>query len=183
MHMHLRLYIHKTHACTHTHAPVLSCPVLLYNCHYMATFHPSGGTKLNALSLECHDPGLHVWTARSPLLKNHLLQTIHWAAPRCSRTGFSLSLLHLCRFLSLPRLYFLEHTSQVTSHVSTDSWSAALSSTLLSRPNLHVALHPALDAVASSYTFTFIQLDSLQIPRNHVPPSSPRATTQTWLGQ
>ena len=120
-----------THMHTHAHTPVLSC------CKTAVTWlclscQGEQSSKLHLqsvmlLACMCGLPDL--------LCSNHLLQTVHWADPHCSRTGFSLSLLHLCRFLSLSRLNFLEHMSQVTSHVPTDSWSAALSSILLFRPN------------------------------------------------
>ena len=81
--------------------PVLSCPVLLlpFNDHTSlivgskSCAHSRDGLQLPG--------GLHVWTARPPLLLNHFLQVWHWAAPLCSLTCLFLSLRHLCLFLSL----------------------------------------------------------------------------------
>ena len=91
-----------------------------------------------------------MWTARPPLLLNHLLQAAHWAAPSCSLTGLDRSSKHLCLFLSPALRNSLLHTSQANGRVGHGD-AAACCSQWPSTPSLHNALQPALDVVASSY--------------------------------
>ena len=181
MYIHIHTYIYTSIVgqlywnAKHTH----TCPVCILPLHSYAS--PIRGNKAQIPIPEFPVLGLHVWTASPPLLLNHLLQTVHCVAPCGSHTGFFLSLVHLCLFLLLSLLNFLEHTSHITSYVATRRCVAVLSS-LFFNPNLYAAFHPALDVVASSYHLALIHLNILQISPNHIlPPSG--TTSWTYLRQ
>ena len=63
---------------------------------------------------------MHLWTARPPLLLNHLLQWLHRTAPLWSSMELILSLLHLCLFMSPGLLKHLPHSLHCTA------WSSSV---------------------------------------------------------
>jgi hypothetical protein len=88
---------------THTH---VSCPALLIVAVETVTQAPIGQQSKSSLCL-----GLHMCTARPPLLRNQVLHAWHWMAPLCLCTDFLLSLRHLCLLWLLSLLNVLEQTS------------------------------------------------------------------------
>ena len=94
----------------------------------------------------------------------------HTAAPLSSLTGFLLSSLHSCLFLSPSLLNFLLHTWHTTSFITAAALFIRWVSIISSIPSLHIALHPGLDLLASShhsFSLTFTSFRSLLVTFTH----------------
>ena len=106
----------RTHARTHTHThtPVLSCLSTAEKRSRGPPYMEEAKKESSASAAVSCYTGLHLCTARPPLLQNHFWHFLHFTALLCSSIGFALSIKHLCLFLSLGLLNFLPHSVHIT---------------------------------------------------------------------
>ena len=94
---------HRTPPPPHTHTHTLFLPIIGHVA-------PMNGVAEINHSVAPRDSGVHLWTAKPPLLLIHLLHLRHCIAPFCCCIGFYLSDLHLCLFKSPGLLKLLPHS-------------------------------------------------------------------------